>query len=435
MMPRSKHWPFTGARWVSRSSKQFLPERHAQKRTFSRYVARVRLSGMKIAFDSWPLAPRFRCQGTYVYASNLIAEFRKAVARCAGLDFCVFAPRTRAEAAPFVEASPGFPVTRSILFDYERLWRLGGASLAGARVRADLMFSPSCNVIPLGKLPMVCTIHDVTPIVMPCRSRKMVLTQRFFLRAAAQRSRAIITVSDCSKQDLVERCHVPEEKVTVVHNGYDRRYFNEMPPDAEKLAQLRTRLGIQRHYILHHGVIQPRKNLKRLIEAYQLLLSRRKDVELDLILAGPLGWDYEQVFTAAAECSGKRGKVIFPGMLSDEDLAQLVKSAALVAIPSLYEGFCLPMVEAMACGVPAIVSGNSCFREISGNALLYFDPRSIEDIAANMERALFDSEVRSQIRTRGLRRAAHFSWDRCARETLEALFRAAGRSLSSEARA
>lgn len=392
---------------------------------------------MKIAFDSWPLAPRFRCQGTYVYAENLIAEFRKAAARCAGLEFCVFAPRRDgdAQAAPFLEGSPGFSILRSGLFDHERLWRLGGASIAGARVRAELMFSPSCNVIPLGKVPMVCTIHDVTPIVMPCRSRKMALAQRFFLRSAARRSRSIITVSECSKQDLVESCGVPEEKVTVVHNGYNRQYFNTMPADADKLTDLRSRLGIQRQYMVHHGVIQPRKNLKRLIEAWRLLLSSRGDLDLDLVLAGPLGWDYEQVLTAAEECSSKRGKVIFPGTLSSEDLAQLVKGAVLVVIPSLYEGFCLPMVEAMACGIPAIVSDNSCFREISTNALEYFDPRAIEDIAWKMECVLCDSGLRRQIRSRGLHRAAEFSWERCGRETLEVLLRAAGRSLSSEARA
>lgn len=390
---------------------------------------------MKIAFDSWPLSPRFRHQGTYVYATNLVSEFRKAARRCPSLEFSLFAPAGDSNGATFPQESSRFSVVRSALFDRERLWRLCGASLAGTRIGADLMFSPSCNIIPLGKLPMVCTIHDVTPIVMPCHARRIVLAQKFFLRAAAQRSRAIITVSQCSRQDLVERCGVPEEKVTVVHNGYDRHCFNEAPPDGKKLQELRTRLGIQRPYILHHGVIQPRKNLKRLIEAYRLLLSRHGDLDLDLVLAGALGWDYEQIFAAGKECQGEREKVIFAGTPSNEDLAQLVKGATLVVIPSLYEGFCLPMVEAMACGVPAIVSDNSCFREISANALEYFDPRSIDDIAGTMERALCDSDVRSQIRMRGSHRAADFSWERCGRETLNVLLRVGGRELSSEAQA
>lgn len=390
---------------------------------------------MKIAFDSWPLASRFRHQGTHVYATNLIAQFRKAAARCGGLEFCVFAPTGQLNSATLLEESPGFSLVRSGFFDHERLWRLCGASLAGAGVSADLMFSPSCNVIPLGKIPMVCTIHDVTPILMPCHSRRIVLAQRLFLRSAAHRSRAIITVSDCSKRDLVERCGVSEKKVSVVYNGYDRRLFNDAPPDPEKLASLRARLGIQRPYILHHGVIQPRKNLKRLIEAYQLLLLRRGDLDMALILAGPLGWDYEQVLAAGKECGGRRGQVIFPGRLSDEDLAQLVKGAALVVIPSLYEGFCLPMLEAMACGVPAIVSDNSCFREISANALEYFDPCSIDDIAGKMECVLLDSELRNEIRRRGLQRAHDFSWERCGRETLDVLLRVAGKTLSNGARA
>lgn len=297
------------------------------------------------------------------------------------------------------------------------------------------MFSPSCNVIPLGTPPMVCTIHDVTPLVMACNSRKIVLAQRFFLRSAAARSRAIVTVSECSRRDLVERCGVPEEKITVVHNGYDRQHFNDVPADGAKLAELRARFGIRERYLWHHGVIQPRKNLTRLIEAWQLLLARRRDLELDLVLAGLPGWGHKDVFNAAESCGGKRGKVIFPGTLSSEELAQLMKSAAVVVIPSLYEGFCLPMVEAMACGVPTIVSDGSCFREISANALAYFDPLSIEDMAEKMEAALFDSELRNQLTSRGLRRAADFSWERCGRETLDVLLRVAGQKQSNGARA
>jgi glycosyltransferase involved in cell wall biosynthesis len=390
---------------------------------------------MKIAFDSWPLAPRFRHQGTHVYATRLVAEFRKSAARSNGVEFCVFAPAADSNGALRLEPGPGFTIIRSGFLDHERIWRMCGASMAGARAGADLMFSPSCNVIPLRAPPMVCTIHDVTPLVMPCNSRKIVLAQKFFLRSAAARSRAIITVSECSRRDLVEKCGVAQEKVTVVHNGYDRQYFNELPGDGGKLAELLARFGIREHYLWHHGVIQPRKNLKRLIQAWQLLLARRRDLELDLVLAGLPGWGHEDVFNAAEACRGKRGKVIFPGALSSEELAQLMKGAAVVVIPSLYEGFCLPMVEAMACGVPTLVSDGSCFREISANALAYFDPLSIEDMAEKMEAALFDSELRNKLTSGGLRRAADFSWDRCARETLQVLLRVADQKQSNGARA
>lgn len=389
------------------------------------------MGSLRIAFDPWVLAPRFRHQGTNVYALNLISQFRKAAAQIPELEFRLFGPAQGFD-AELSEPSVNFSFISNRLFRHERLWRLGGASLAARRIEADVMFSPSCNIFPLHEPPVVCTIHDATPFVMPSQSRSMVVAQKFFLRSAAQRSRAIIAVSERSKEDLVETCNVPPEKISVVYNGYDKDRFNEAPPDVGKLQALRSRLRLQRPYILHHGVVQPRKNLVRLIEAHQLLLSRRSDLELDLVLAGPLGWEHEKVFAAATRCSSKRGQVVVPGMLADDDLAQLLKGAVMVVIPSLYEGFCLPMVEAMACGIPTLVSNNSCFPEISGNALEYFDPQSIEDMADKIESVLLDSSLRESIRRRGVRRAADFSWERCGRETLSALFRAVGRELRME---
>lgn len=385
---------------------------------------------LKIVVDPWVLAPRFRHQGTNVYGWRLLDEFRKAAGQMPEVEFSIF--NSNGSGAACREERENFSFVSNRLVHHERLWRLGGASLAARRIEADVMFSPSCNIFPLREPPMVCTIHDATPFVMPSQSRSMVLAQRFFLRSAAQRSLAIITVSQRSKEDLVETCNIPPEKITVVYNGYDQDRFNEASPDQDKLQALRLRLGLQRPYILHHGVIQPRKNLQCLIEAHRLLISRRCDLEMDLVLAGPLGWQHEKVCEAATRISTQRGQVVIPGMLDDDELALLLKGAVMVVIPSLYEGFCLPMVEAMACGIPTVVSNNSCFPEISGNALEYFDPLSIEDMADKIESVLFDSTLRERIRSRGLKRAAEFSWQRCGLETLSVLARAVGRELSTE---
>jgi alpha-1,3-rhamnosyl/mannosyltransferase len=158
-------------------------------------------------------------------------------------------------------------------------------------------------------------------------------------------------------------------------------------------------------------------------------------MELDLVIAGPPGRHHEQVFKLGQACSGPGARVIFAGMLSDYDLSQLLKGASMAVIPSLYEGFCLPMVEAMACGVPAIVSSTSCFPEVSANALAYFDPLSLEDMAAKMESGLCDLELRGRIREQGLKRAADFSWERCGHETLNVLLQAAGREITAGAQA
>jgi len=384
---------------------------------------------LKIALDPWVLASRFRHQGTHVYGRNLLRQFRRATAGLPHVEFCLFDSGDFGTDPELCQAGPRFSVVKNGLATRDRFWRLGGASIAAQSISADLVFSASANIFPLAKPPMVCTIHDVTPWVMPSQSRRTVAAQRFFLRAAARRSKAIITVSEKSKQDLVEICGVPAEKVTVVYNGYDKELFNTTPPDPGKLQGLHGQLKIQRPYILHHGVIQPRKNLKRLIQAWRLLLSRRRDMELDLVIAGPPGRHHEQVFRLGESCSGRGGRVVLAGTLSDDDLSGLLKGAILAVIPSLYEGFCLPMVEAMACGVPAIVSSTSCFPEVSHNALAYFDPVSVEDMADKIESALCDVELRSRIREQGLKRATDFSWERCGRETLNVLLRAASREI------
>ncbi len=213
---------------------------------------------------------------------------------------------------------------------------------------------------------------------------------------------------------------VPPEKISVVYLGYDRETFNPSPVGPGKQSVLFDRFGIKGPYIFHHGTVQPRKNLERLIRACQLLWDTGRDLPLQLVLAGPLGWRYQPVLDAANKVGGT-GRVVFTGALPDEDLVLLLKGAALCVIPTLYEGFCLPMVEAMACGVPTVASNRSCIPEVSGGVLEYFDPHSIEEMAETVRLALEDSDVRDRLRHAGLAQAAKFSWERCARETLRIL--------------
>jgi glycosyltransferase involved in cell wall biosynthesis len=232
----------------------------------------------------------------------------------------------------------------------------------------------------------------------------------------------VITSSECSKKDIVVHLGVPEEKVVVIHDGCDQSLFNPAPPDVAALTALRARLRIDKPYLLHHGTIQPRKNLKRLIEAFHLMLAENADLGFDLVLVGQLGWESDDIVNAAAK-RDDRGRVILAGMLDDSDLALIIKGASLAIIPSLYEGFSLPMVEAMACGVPTIVSNTSCLPEISGEALAYFDPLSVEGIAACMHAVLRDSDLSRRLRQKGIDRAREFTWERCARQTLNVLMK------------
>jgi glycosyltransferase involved in cell wall biosynthesis len=142
---------------------------------------------------------------------------------------------------------------------------------------------------------------------------------------------------------------------------------------------------------------------------------------LDLVLAGPLAWQFEETVAAARDNRERRGSVVLTGALSDRDLSLLLRGAELEAIPSLYEGFCLPMVEAMACGIPTIASNSSCLPEVSGGALRYFDPLSVEAMAACMQEVLYSQDLRAELAGRGKERAQIFSWQLCAEETLAVL--------------
>jgi glycosyltransferase involved in cell wall biosynthesis len=369
-----------------------------------------------------------RYQGTYVYAQNLLAQFKRIAKNDPEIKFCVFSSPQASNDANRIEPDRGFELSSTRWLARDRLWRLGGVSLAASGARADLIFSPTSNILPAGAIPVVCTIHDATPVVMPSHARKVTWLQRFFLRSASKRARAIITVSQCSKKDLIETYALPESKISVIYNGYDDATFNDRAPDGERQKMLRKKFGMERSYLWHHGVIQPRKNLKRLIEAYGLMLSRNRNLELDLVLAGPLSWEYEEILAAAANTGNRRGRVILTGALDDSDLVALLKGASLAVVPSLYEGFCFPMVEAMACGVPVVAANASCLPEVSGGVLKYFDPRSVEEIAACLEQMLDDEEGRKALGHCGRKRAAAFSWQRCAEETLKVLVDAAGRN-------
>lgn len=372
----------------------------------------------KIAFDTWSLGGHARNHGIHVYARQLLTHFRDLGSQY-GIEIMPYvSPSIDNEANSFT-AAEGFTPRSTGLLKFDRLWRFGGACALASLQNVDLVFSPHCTSLYLGNFaPAVVTIHDLTPLRMPWSSRRITTTLRFCLWSAAHFSRAIITDSMWSRQDLIHTYGLPESKVVVVNLAYNKEKFNTSPAEPQLLADLKVKLGITKPYVLHHGVIKPSKNLARLIKAHDELTGRNRNLDLQLVLAGPLGWDYEDVL-AAAKLSN--GNVVLAGALSDDDLAVLVKGASLEVIPSLYEGFCIPLVEAMACGVPTIAANSSCLPEISGGVLRYFNPESVEEISVCMEQALENEDLRKELSEKGQLRAQDFSWRRCAEETLAIL--------------
>jgi alpha-1,3-rhamnosyl/mannosyltransferase len=372
---------------------------------------------MKVAIDSWTLTSRFRHFGTYVYTRYLIDEFKRCAAEDPELEFCLFASDNEANDANSVEPSTRFDLRRTALWKHQRLWRVGGVAYEAARAKADLLFSPTPNILPVGPVPVISTIHDAIPTMMPEKASRVWTQLRFMTARSARWSRAIITDSEWSKRDLLEIYNLPESKVSVVYLGYDKSVYRVDRSSPEGSRSLRQKLGIDRPYIFHHGKIHPRKNLARLIAAYRLLMSRNRNLDLDLVLVGGLSWDYEEIVQAAGHRPGA-GRVTLPGALDHSEIALLIRSATLVVVPTLYEGFCLPLVESMACGAPTIASRSSCLPEVSGNVLRYFDPVSVEDMARCMEEVLEDEVLRKEISRKGKERAETFSWSQCARETV-----------------
>ncbi|HEY2170115.1 MAG TPA: glycosyltransferase family 1 protein [Candidatus Angelobacter sp.] len=373
---------------------------------------------VKVAFDASALKPQYNHHGIQVYARNLLAALQR-IAGPSGMEIHPFLPAAETSAIPNLTTQPGFQPRNSVLMRFERLWRYGGATAAAFLDGADIMLNPNGASLPINTLvPTITTIHDLTPMVMPCFPRRTAFFLKFLLTRSAKSSAAIITVSENSRQDLIRICGVPESKVHVVYEGFDRALFNSAPPEPALLEQLLIRLGINRPYILHHGAIQPRKNLPRLIAAYRRMLVRNPQLDLDLVLAGPLAWEHEETLKAAQGDNAGKSKVILTGALNDRDLSLLLRGSVLEAVPSLYEGFCLPMVEAMACGVPTIAANTSCLPEISGSVLRYFNPNSVEDMSACMETVLLSRDLQAELAGRGRERAQKFSWDLCAEETL-----------------
>ena len=374
---------------------------------------------MVVAFDTGVLQARFRNTGIYFYALNLLRQFRCLTSQDPSLSLTFFTgPNGQNDAGQLAPAERFQPVSTRLL-RHDVLWRLGVGALMVGRKPADVVFAPA-PTLPLSRVPVVVAIHDAMVARMPTSFIPKKKIVRHHVWAAARLATTIVTDSKHSRQELIETYNLNPDKVRVVHLGYNRELYNDVPNAPEEESRLLSRLGIRCPYIIHVGMIWRRKNLTRLVEAFKMLVERQRDIQLELVLAGPLGSRHEETVQAAGQVK-LPARVHFTGPLPDRELATLVKGATLSVIPSLYEGFCLPMVEAMACGVPTISSNTSCLPEISGNKLMYFDPSSSEEIATRMQQVLEDADLRDRLARDGLERAQEFSWELCARQLLVAL--------------
>jgi glycosyltransferase involved in cell wall biosynthesis len=270
------------------------------------------------------------------------------------------------------------------------------------KILGDILHAPT-PVTPFWKKPeckLIITVHDLTPLIFPqYHNWKRRIFFRLFLKRTISMSDAVIVDSQSTKEDVSTLFTIPENKINVVYLASDMKPSN---------VQLSSKYGIKGDYLLYVGTVEPRKNLLRLIEAFDQL-----DQKLKLVIVGVSGWDNKAVYKT------KNPNIIFTGYVPEEDLPIFYCNAKLFIYPSIYEGFGFPILEAMNCGCPVITSNISSMPEVAGDAALLVDPYSVEEIKGAVQRLLSDVKLRKRLIDNGYRQASRFSWEKTANETIK----------------
>jgi glycosyltransferase involved in cell wall biosynthesis len=290
----------------------------------------------------------------------------------------------------------------------------------------DVLLSPG-NISPFfHRCPSVVIMYDMIPFIRPevfTALERAALKTLF--RTSARRSDKVITISESSKGDIVRTFGIPEGKVTVVLSGCDEQF--RPVPVTEEARELLKRQGIPPRYILSVASSRTYKNIDGLINAYKLLKDKYR-VPQSLVITGLAGRAHPDI-KRLTQRLGLTGDVVFSGFLEDRVLPLLYSAAEVFVYPSFYEGFGLPVIEAMACGTPVAASSRTSLPEAVGDAGVLFDPHNIEEMAGGMHRILSDRPFRDDLVKKGLARAKTFSWEKAASETLAALSELGGRGV------
>jgi glycosyltransferase involved in cell wall biosynthesis len=371
---------------------------------------------MRIAFDGTTLTP---CRtGVGYYTEHLLQHLAQEV-EATGDELIVVSNQPIDTATPLPRH---VRVYQRRHFPLRIAWMQLFAARVLDEVRADVAHFTN-GMVPLGcGAARVVTIHDMSLTLFPqCHPLRRLIINRPLLNVAARVADAIVTVSHSARRDLLRLHGVAPERVTVVHEAAGPGF--EPIADRSRLARIRMRYALPERFVLYVGAIEPRKNLPRLMDAFAA--ARARGMPHELVCVGPYGWSsrdlYEQI-----DRLGLRRVVHFTGYVPVEDLPVIYNLGELFVFPSLYEGFGLPVVEAMACGTPVITANTSSLEEIAGGAAETVDPHDTDALSAAMTVVAGDGERRRDLSARGLARAREFSWSRTARQMLGLYARAAG---------
>lgn len=367
---------------------------------------------MRIAIDAIPLLLRSAGVKTYVY--NWLQHLR----RLAGDRNVLAFPWLGALGDCSHEESVVGPAGTLARLAWLHAVNYSGLPLAdwlGPRV--DLFHASHLLSNPPRRAKLTATLYDMTCWLVPeTHSPGNVAAVRRFADRVMRRTDGLIAISESTRADAVRILRLPPEKIEVIYPGVADAFFRVTP---EEVWAARKNYGLERPYALFVGTVEPRKNIDALLDAWALLPASLRE-EFELVIAGPTGW----ASSATIERVRSRPQgVRYLGYVPEENLPGVTAGAAVFVYPSLYEGFGLPLAQAMAAGVPAVTSNVSSMPEVAGDAGLLVDPRSPADLASAMERLLLSQSLRSQLAAKGALRAREFTWQKCARRSLE-FFRA-----------
>lgn len=352
----------------------------------------------------------------------------------------------RPELVEAVKNNPNFSF-KLLDWPFFSFWTLGRLTLEMLLRRPDVLFIPAHTLPLFGPRRTLNTIHDVAfvreqNLYRPVKAKTSIVGTRqlinFFVKVltlgryrsdsvdylywstafALKHAEKIIAVSEFTKQDILNLYpKTPSDKISVVHNGYNDQIYHQIQATPEKIAAVLDKYALEAPYLLYVGRLEKKKNIPALVESYAYLRENHSEIKANLVLIGDAGFGFDEIKYTIEEFD-LNGQVFMPGWVAEEDMPYVMSAAAAFVFPSKHEGFGIPVLQALACGVPTAVSDIPVLREVAGNAVLYFNHNDKRAIAEALFRILTDKNLRQTLAVKGLEQVKRFSWRRCAAETL-----------------
>ena len=341
--------------------------------------------------------------GTEWYAWHMIQEFKKIETEH---KFNIYYNK---EIDGDLKKGPSNFNYKNIVWKFSKLW-------THIRLGIELLIHPIDKFFATNSVPIftrgeiIVTIHDLGFYKNPELYHPLErIYQKISHVLAIYKADKIVTISETTKKDIIKYFPKAKDKIRVIHLGLDRKYFKQVSEEAKK--EVKDKYDLPSDYILYLGRLESKKNVLNLIKAYQSL-----NTDWPLVLAGrPGNYGYEEIEKAAKG----NNKIIFLGYISNRHYPNLFSSASLFVFPTKFEGFGLPIIEAMACGVPVVCSDIPALKEVGNDSVLFFNPDDIQDIANKVDKVIKDKDLRNKLIEKGFKRSEFFSWSKCAKKTLD----------------